>query len=82
MGLGLSWWFSDKEYTCQCRRHGFDPRTGKIPHDEEQLSAPQLLSLCPRAQEVQLLSPRASKSSHCSEKPVHRDERVAPADSN
>ena len=25
---GLPWWFSDKESTCQCRRHGFDPRVG------------------------------------------------------
>ena len=22
---GLPWWFSGKESTCQCRRHGFDP---------------------------------------------------------
>ena len=24
-GLGLAWWLSGKESTCQCRRHGFDP---------------------------------------------------------
>ena len=29
---GLSWWLSGKESTCQCRRHGFDPRSRKIPH--------------------------------------------------
>ena len=23
---------------CQCRRHGFDPWSGKIPHAAEQLS--------------------------------------------
>ena len=23
--LGLPWWFSSKESTCQCRRHRFDP---------------------------------------------------------
>ena len=26
------------ESACQCRRHRFDPRSGKIPHAEEQLS--------------------------------------------
>ena len=25
------WWLSGKEYTCQCRRCGFDPRVEKIP---------------------------------------------------
>ena len=29
--LGLSWWLSSKETTCQCRRQGFDPWVGKIP---------------------------------------------------
>ena len=28
---GLPWWLSDKESTCQCRRHGFDPWVEKIP---------------------------------------------------
>ena len=28
---GLPKWFSGKESTCQCRRHGFDPWVGKIP---------------------------------------------------
>ena len=23
--LGLPWWLSGEESTCQCRRHGFDP---------------------------------------------------------
>ena len=27
-----------KESTCQCRRHRFDPWSGKIPHVLEQLS--------------------------------------------
>ena len=26
----LPWWLRDKESTCQCRRHGFDPWVGKI----------------------------------------------------
>ena len=28
---GLPRWLSGKESTYQCRRHGFDPRVGKIP---------------------------------------------------
>ena len=28
---GLPWWLSDKESTCQCRRHGFDPWVVNIP---------------------------------------------------
>ena len=29
---GLSWWLSGKGFTYQCRRQGFDPSSGKIPH--------------------------------------------------
>ena len=29
--MGLPWWLSGKESTCQCRRCGFDPWVGKIP---------------------------------------------------
>ena len=36
--LGLPWWLSGKEPTCQCRRRRFDPWSGKIPHAVEQLS--------------------------------------------
>ena len=32
------WWLSGKESTFQCRRHGFNPGSGKIPHAMEQLS--------------------------------------------
>ena len=35
---GLPWWLSRKESTCQCRRHGSDPWSRKIPHATEQLS--------------------------------------------
>ena len=35
---GLPWWLSGKEPTCQCRRQGFNPRSGKIPLAVEQLS--------------------------------------------
>ena len=29
---GLPWWLRGKESTCQSRRHGFNPWSGKIPH--------------------------------------------------
>ena len=38
MLTGLPWWHSGKESTCQCRGHGFEPWSGKIPHATEQLS--------------------------------------------
>ena len=42
----LPWWVSGKEYTRQCRRHGFDPWSRKVPHAGQQLSlCTQLLSL-------------------------------------
>ena len=34
----LPWWLSGQESICQCRRHEFDPRSGKIPYTTEQLS--------------------------------------------
>ena len=36
--LGLPWWLSGKQPACQCRRPGFDPWSGKIPHAAGQLS--------------------------------------------
>ena len=60
---GFPWWLSGKESACQCRKHGFNPWSGKIPHASEQLSpwaTTVLFSLCSRAQEPQLLSPGAA----------------------
>ena len=37
--IGLTLWLSNKESICQCRRRGFNPWSGKIPHALEQLSA-------------------------------------------
>ena len=34
---GLPWWRSGGESACQCRGHGFEPCSGKIPHAAEQL---------------------------------------------
>lgn len=40
--FGLPWWLTGRESTCQCRRHKFDPWSGKILRATEQLnSAPQ-----------------------------------------
>ena len=36
--LGLPWWCNGYESACQCRGHGFDPWSGKIPRAAEQLS--------------------------------------------
>ena len=53
--LGLPWWLSGKESAYQCSRHGFDPRSRKIPHAEEQLSlwATEQPSLCSGARTEQ-----------------------------
>ena len=76
--IGLPWWLSGKESTCQCRRHGFDPWSEKIPHTLGQLS-PWVTSTEPR-------SPRAgapcNKRSHHNQKPVHCNLRVVPAHFN
>ena len=34
----LPCWLSDKQSACQCRRHRFEPWSGKIPHAIEQFS--------------------------------------------
>ena len=36
--LGLPWRLNGKESACQCRRHRFNSRSGKIPHAVAQLS--------------------------------------------
>ena len=35
---GLPWWLGGEESAYQCRRHMFDPWSGKIPYASEQLS--------------------------------------------
>ena len=70
---GLPWWLSGKEFACQCKRHRFNPWSGKIPHALGQLShTPQLWSLCSRAREPQLLSPEP-----CALEPVLCNKRSA-----
>ena len=55
---GFPWWLSGKESTCQCRRHGFDLWSTRMPHAKEQLTlCATTIELCSRAQEPQLLKP-------------------------
>ena len=35
---GLPWWLSGKQSSCECRRHRFDPWSGKIPCAAKHLS--------------------------------------------
>ena len=64
--FGLPWWLSGKESACQCRRHGFDPWSGKILHAREQLS----------------LWATTTEPVLCNEKPAHSTWRVASAQHN
>ena len=57
--FGLPWWLSGKEFSCQCRRYGFDPQSGEIPHASKQLS------LCATTIEPVLRSPRAAIPDPC-----------------
>ena len=52
--------FSGKESTCPCRRHRFDPLIWEDPtcHGATKAHVPQLLSLCYRAQKLQLRKPQ------------------------
>ena len=42
--IGLPWWFSGKEPTYQCRRHGFNPWVGTIPLEEEMATHSSILA--------------------------------------
>ena len=83
---GLPWWLSGKKSACQCRRHGFDPWSRKIPHTMEPLSPTKLMShncwACAlelgnhnyRAHVLQLLKPvRPRAGAPQQEKPPQRE---------
>lgn len=54
-------WLLRKEVACQCSRQEFSPWSGKTPHATGPLSScATSMSLCPRAQKSQLLSPGAT----------------------
>ena len=65
------------ESTCQCKGHGCDPWSRKIPHTKEQLSphAAAAEAHCSRA-----YAPR--QRSHRNEKPALHRQTVAPAHLN
>ena len=67
--LGLPWWRSGWESACQCRGHGFEPWSGKIPHAAEQLG-PWATTTEPACLEPELRNKRGRDS----ERPAHRDE--------
>ena len=67
--VGLPWWCSGWESACQCRGHGFEPWSGKIPH------AVELLGPCATTTEPACLEPvLRNKRGRDSERPTHRDE--------
>ena len=70
---GLPWWRSGWESACQCRGHGFEPWSGKIPHAAEQIG-PWATTTEPARLEPVLRNKRGCDS----ERPVHRDEEWPP----
>ena len=71
--LGLPYWRSGWESACQCRGHAFEPWSGKIPHAAEQLSPWATITEPARLEPV-----LRNKRGRDSERPAHRDWRVAP----
>ena len=71
--FGLPWWRSGWESACQCRRHGFEPWSGKIPHATEQMG-PWATITEPAHLEPVLCNKRGRDS----ERPAHRDEEWPP----
>ena len=69
----LPWWRSGWESACQCRGHGFVPRSGKIPHAAERLG-PWATATEPARLEPVLRNRRG----YDSERPAHRDEEWPP----
>ena len=70
---GLPWWRSGWESACQCRGHGFEPWSGKIPHAAEQLG-PWATTIEPACLEAVLRNKRGRDS----ERPAHCDEEWPP----
>ena len=64
--IELPLWLSDKEFSCQCRRHGFDPWVRKIPWRREWLLTPVFLLGKPHGQRsLAGSSPRESGMTEC-----------------
>ena len=71
--VGLPWWRSGWESACQCRGHGFEPWSGKIPHAAEQLGP-----WATTAEPARLEPVLRNKGGRDSEGPAHRDEEWPP----
>ena len=71
--MGLPWWRSGWESACQCRGHGFEPWSGKIPHAAEQLGLWATITE-PACREPVLRNKRGRNS----ERPAHHDEEWPP----
>ena len=71
--FGLPWWRSGWESACQCKGHGFEPWSGRIPHAAEQLD-PWATATEPARLEPVLRNKRGRDS----ERPAHRDEEWPP----
>ena len=70
---GFPWWRSGWESACQCRGHGFEPWSGKIPHATEQLGPWATIAEPARLEPV-----LHNKGGRDSERPAHRDEEWPP----
>ena len=71
--VGLPWWHSGWESACQCRGHGFEPWSGRIPHAAEQLGPWATIAELARLKPV-----LHNRRGHDSERPAHRDEEWPP----
>ena len=70
---GLPWWRSGWESACQCRGHGFEPWSGKIPHAMERLGPWATITEPARLEPV-----LRNKRGRDGEGPAHRDEEWPP----
>ena len=70
---GLPWWRSGWDSACQCRGHGFEPWSGKIPH-----AAGQLGPWATIAEPARLEPVLCNKRGRDSERPAHRGEEWPP----
>ena len=71
--MGLPWWCSGWESACQCRGHGFEPWSGRIPHAVEQLGPWATITEPARVEPV-----LRNKRGRDSERPAHRNEGWPP----
>ena len=70
---GLPWRCSGWESACQCRGHGFEPWSGKIPRAAERLGPWATITEPARLEPV-----LRNKRGRDSERPAHRDEEWPP----